>query len=221
MNAEKKTYTVRKASGKIKLSCDETIWAAADRLSIDEYPWYTHGQKQATTVAALYDADAIYLLFICEDKHIYAVETRPNGDVYKDSCVEFFANVDPEKGDDYFNFEANCCGTIHLAFGPDRYNRTLASGDVLEKIRVSTSIPTATKEESPSDDGWWLAAKIPFSAISKLAGYPVEVKSGTIWTANFYRCGGKTDPQHACWNPIATPQPDFHQPGYFGILKFE
>ena len=221
MNAGEKTYTVRKASGEVKLSCDETIWTAADRLSIDEYPWYTGGQKQATTVAALYDADAIYLLFICEDKHIYAVETRPNGDVYKDSCVEFFANVNPEKGNDYFNFEVNCCGTIHLAYGPDRYNRTLAPDDVLEMIRVSTSIPTPTKEESPSDDGWWLAAAIPFTAISRLTGYPVEVNSETIWEANFYRCGGKTDPQYACWNPIATPQPDFHQPKYFGILKFE
>ena len=87
--------------------------------------------------------------------------------------------------------------------------------------RVGTSIPTPTKVESPNDDGWWLAAAIPFSAISELAGFKVAPKSGTVWRANFYRCGGRTDPQYACWNHIDNPQPDFHRPEFFGNLTFE
>ncbi len=213
-------YLVRRASRAVRPACDDPAWERAERLSIDEYPWYADGLKQETAAAVLYDDEAIYILFVCEDKHISAVETRPNGDVYLDSCVEFFVTVDPEGGG-YFNFEANCCGTVHMSFGAGREGRRLAPPKVLNAVSVESSIPTPTKNESPTDDGWWLAAAIPFSAISEMVGGDVAPKSGDIWRANFYRCGGKTDPQYAAWNPIDCPKPDFHRPEFFGILTFE
>ncbi|MDY7009218.1 MAG: carbohydrate-binding family 9-like protein, partial [Planctomycetota bacterium] len=74
---------------------------------------------------------------------------------------------------------------------------------------------------SSGDDGWWLAAAIPFAVISQIAGRKIAPKSGTHWRANFYRCGGKTDPQAACWNPIDLPEQDYHRPEFFGNLSFE
>ncbi len=219
-----KNYLVRRASGPVRLACDDPVWGQADRLEIDEYPWYTSGLKQATAVAVLYDDEAIYLLFVCEDKHISAVETLANSNVHIDSCVEFFATIDPDGrwgkwG--YFNFEANCCGAAKLGFRPGPEWRTLAPAELVETIRVNTSIPTPTKDESPDDDGWWLAAAIPFSAISEMVDGDVAPKSGDTWRANFYRCGGKTDPQYAAWNPIDLPEQDYHRPEFFGNLEFE
>jgi len=49
----------------------------------------------------------------------------------------------------------------------------------------------------------------------------IRDRSGTVWRANFYRCGGKTDTQYACWNPIGCEKPDFHRPEFFGDLTFE
>jgi len=219
--SEAKSYVVRRAAGAVRLACDDPSWSAAERLSIDEYPWYEQGQRQGTSVALLYDAEAVHALFVCEDRHIHAVETRPNGNVYLDSCVELFANVAPERDAGYFNFEANCCGTFHLGFGPGRQDRRLASPEVLDQIRVAASIPTPTKEEASTDDGWWLAVAMPFSAISRLAGFDVAPGPGTVWRANLYRCGGKTDPQYACWSRIDWPKPDYHRPEFFGILNFE
>src|SRR5690554_2661839 len=62
----------------------------------------------------------ILLKFYVRENHIRAMETSTNGDVYKDSCVEFFITHD---GVNYYNFEFSCIGTIHLAWGPDRHNR--------------------------------------------------------------------------------------------------
>ncbi len=219
--AETKSYLIRRAVEPVRLAADDLAWNQADRLAIDEYPWYRAGSKEATDVALLYDDQAVYALFVCQDRHISAVETRPNGSVYLDSCVEFFAMPSPPREKGYFNFEANCCGTVHLGFGPGRQGRRLAGPAVHDQLCVATSIATATRAESPNDDGWWLAAALPFSALSQFAGFRVAPASGDLWRANFYRCGGKTDPQYACWNRIEWEKPDFHRPEFFGELKFE
>ncbi|MHC4716098.1 MAG: carbohydrate-binding family 9-like protein [Planctomycetota bacterium] len=217
--SESKSYLVRRAPGAIRLACEDPAWGAADRILIDEYPWYAGGAKQETDVALLYDDEALYALFVCEDRHIASAETRTNGDVYRDSCVELFASPGPGEG--YFNFEANCCGVVHLGFGDGRGQRRLAGEPVHESIQVVTSIPTDTKDESPNDDGWWLAAALPFEALTELAGAKVQPASGDTWRGNFYRCGGKTDVQYACWSPIERDRPDFHRPECFGTLQFE
>ena len=218
--SETKEYLVLRATAPLRLALDEPAWNRAERLNIDEYPWYQSGQRQETDVALLYDDRAIYALFVCEDKHIHSVETRPNGNVYLDSCVEFFAIPDAANAG-YFNFEANCCGTMHLGWGSGRPNRTLAGPRIHKAIKVVTSIPTPTRQESPNDDGWWLAAELPFAALAELGGANVGPLRGDTWRANFYRCGGKTDTQYASWNPIGNPKPDFHRPEFFGVLRFE
>ncbi len=217
--SETRTYTIHRSSGPVGLNPKDNAWSKAEKLSIDVYPWYKGGDKQGTEGRLLYDDEAVYALFICQDKHIYSEETRPNGNVYKDSCVEFFAIPDLANGG-YFNFEANCCGCVHLGWGPGRPDRKLAGPETHAGLKVATSVSGPTKNESPSDNGWWLAARLPFSTISQFAGLTVAPRAGTIWKANFYRCGGKTDDQYACWNPIGHPKPDFHRPEFFGTLRF-
>ena len=219
--AETREYVIRRAAGPVRLACDHEAWTAADRLAIDRFPWYVSGNRQATDVAVLYDDRAVYALFVCEDKHINSVETRPNGNVYLDSCVEFFAQPDPDAHPEYFNFEANCCGTVHLGWCPDRHGRKLAGPEVHDLIRVKTSIAPPTRVESPNDDGWWLAVELPFEALSRFGGFKVAPASGTRWRANFYRIGGRTDVQYGCWNRNDCEKPDYHQSKYFGNVIFE
>lgn len=218
---EPRNYLVRKASQAPRLAAADPTWSAAETLSIDVFPWHEAGAQQGTRVGLLYDETSLYVLFICEDAHIYSVETRPNGPVCNDSCVELFAQPNPDEDDGYFNFEANCCGTMHLGFGGAREARRLAEPAVFNQLCVTTSIPTPTRAESPSDDGWWLAAAIPFASIGEFAGKQVRPAGGTLWRANFYRCGGQTDGQYACWNPIDWAKPDYHRPEFFGTLTFE
>ncbi|MDE6137165.1 MAG: hypothetical protein K2F97_06800, partial [Muribaculaceae bacterium] len=44
-------------------------------------------------------------------------------------------------------------------------------------------------------------------------GKPVEMRG------NFYKCASATSqPHYLSWNPIDTPEPDFHRPEFFGKL---
>ena len=204
---------------------DATPWQRAEPLAIDQFVWFERGQKQATALRVLYDDDALFLQFLCEDSHIFSETTELNGPVCRDSCVEFFATIDPAKGPDYFNFEVNACGTIHLGWGPagsgGGVSRSLVSAELAAAITVVSSVAGPTKQESPSDANWWLAARIPFATLSAFTGQPVRVGPGTLWRCNAFRCGGKTDDQFAAWAWIDWPHPSFHRPQFFGELRFE
>ncbi|MFB3892092.1 MAG: carbohydrate-binding family 9-like protein [Phycisphaerae bacterium] len=219
-------YMIKKAARAVPLT-GEVIgpWSRAEVLKIDHYPWYKAGVKQATSVRLLYDAKAIYVQFICEDKHIFARKTEFNGPVCLDSCVEFFATIEPAVRPDYFNLEINCCGQIHMGFGQERHGRILMAPELARRMKIVTSIKASSKEESAKDNGWWVAAAIPFDVISEFAsqknpGTLVKPGKGTVWKANFYRCGGKTDEQYAVWNDIKWAKPDYHRPEFFGELEF-
>jgi len=198
-----------------------TAWAKADQDDIDLFPWHTSGDKQATAVRVLYDATTLYVQFICQDKHIFAKAGKLNDPVHLDSCVEFFLNPHPQKASAYVNFEWNCCGVQHTGFGPDRHVRKEITPDLAARMSIVTSVATPRKEESPADNGWWLCAAIPFEVLEEMTGSTVRPGRGTVWRGNFFRCGGKTDDQYACWNAISTPSPDFHRPEFFGELRFD
>ncbi|MFH0807555.1 MAG: carbohydrate-binding family 9-like protein [Elusimicrobiota bacterium] len=215
-----KKVIIRKINTELPLdgNLSKPEWKSAEQLSIANYPWYERGGKQKTTVKLLYNNTFLYILFYCEDKHSYSEVTELDGLVCLDSCVEFFANPG---GNKYFNLETNCCGTIHLAYGPDRHHRKLAGEKLAVKIKIYKTMKGKTKKESPGDKDWILEMRVPFSMLEELTGVKMNNLSGKIWKANFYRCGGKTNPQYACWSLIKTETPDFHRPEYFGEITFE
>jgi hypothetical protein len=157
----------------------------------------------------------IWLKFYVQEKNILAQETKINGDVYKDSTVEFFISID---GTNYYNFEFNCIGTPHVGYGPGRENRTPILPEVIKQIDIESSLgnePFAEKSESFS---WEMMICIPtqcfaFDKVQRLNG--LEAK------ANFYKCGDETsDPHFVTWNAIDTENPDYHRPEFFAPVKF-
>lgn len=220
MSTNKPCYTVEKVDTLSQMTADPAglPWEKVNVLEIDNYPWYSAGKKQRTTVRACYDAENIHLIFECEDVHIAASAREPNGPVCQDSCVEFFAGP-PDTGQ-YFNLEINCCGDILLGYGQKRQNRILADPALIRQIEVATTVQERPKHESPDDDGWILQVRLPLEVLNRLTGQAIKPSPGERWRANFYRCGGRTDPQYACWSPIQTPSPDFHRPEFFGTITF-
>ena len=215
---QRRRHTVARADGPVELSGSvrATSWPRARPLHVDVYPWYAGGGKQATEVRLLYDPDNLYAQFRCRDLHIFSAETKLNGDVYKDSCVEMFAGIDEV----YFNLEINCCGVMHLGVGSGRTPRRLVDAVLAGQIKIATSIRSPIKAESPDDRDWWVAARLPFAVLNKFTARVLTPRPGATWRANFYRCGGRIDPQYACWSPIDTPEPDYHRPEFFGELRF-
>lgn len=158
----------------------------------------------------------IWLKYYVTEKHILAKETLTNGEVYKDSCVEFFISVD---GKNYYNFEFSCIGTIHLSHGPGRSNRKFVDPEIIKNIGIESSLGNQPFEEKTGNFEWEMMIRIPTESF---AFDQIKSLKGLKATANFYKCGdGTSKPHYVTWNPIGTENPDYHCPEYFGKVLFE
>lgn len=160
--------------------------------------------------------DAILLHFRVKEASVRAIAGHDNGPVWEDACVEFFSV--PADDDIYYNMECNCAGTL-LIGGGAKGNRQHAPQEVLDKVQRWASLGRESFEERVGECSWEVALVIPYSAyflhnITSLDGKQVR--------ANFYKCGdGLQTPHFLSWNPIELPQPNFHCPEFFGMLRFE
>lgn len=160
--------------------------------------------------------DEIWLKYYVKEKHIRARETRTNGDVYKDSCVEFFISPGEKN---YYNFEFSCIGTIHLGYGPGRGNRKFVDPKIIEKIDIKSSLGSAPFNDKSGNFEWEMMIRIP---IESFAYSNLKTFKGLNAEANFYKCGEETAVMHyVTWNPIKTENPDYHRPEFFGKVQFE
>lgn len=212
-------YLIERAISEVPLvgEVEGTPWSRADVATIDRFPWDTGKTRETASARALYDEDALYLQYQVEDKRIVADTTSLNGPVYEDSAVEYFASPDPADRR-YFNFEVNCVGTVHLGWGPDRTRREHVNPETADAIRVATSVDGPVTEPDPDDQTWWLAATLPFKALSRFTGTEISPGPGTTWKGNFQRLGGGSE--FAVWSTIEAPEPDFHRPEAFGGFEF-
>ncbi len=195
-------------------------WENVPAAEIDNFPWHVSGARHRSQARLLHNSTHLFAEFYCEDTHISSRVIELNGMVSGDSCVELFACPDPEHSRAYFNIEINATGTLLLAYGSDRYDRRYIDFDYAKDIKIWRSIQGLLKDESPDDRDWRVIASMPYASLSAVAGRDIAPREGARWTGNFHRCGGRTNPQHACWAPISTPMPDFHQPDFFGDLLF-
>ena len=160
--------------------------------------------------------DEIWLKYYVNEKNILAQETRINGDVYKDSTVEFFISVD---GKNYYNFEFSCIGTPHVAHGPGRGDRTFVKPEIIKNIEIESTLGTEPFAEKSGNFEWEMMIRIPLECF---AFDTIKTLNGLKATANFYKCGDETsDPHFVSWNPIETENPDYHCPQFFGEIEFE
>ena len=107
-----------------------------DIQSIHTINWKEFSYKPDVKFRIAYCQGNILLKYYVNEKNIMAKETKINGDVYKGSCVEFF--ISPDQNDYYYNFEFNCIGKCHGAFGKSRQNRKFISPEILNNIQPDT-----------------------------------------------------------------------------------
>lgn len=219
-------YAIKSTTATVPLdgTVDETPWDRADRLDVDQFNWHVEGPKPETTARMLYDSRRLYLQFRVEDREISSKVTELNGPTFQDSSVELFADPNPDEDSRYFNFEANCCGYFKLGWQEEGWQergieRDLLPATLAERIDVETSIEGETREPQPDDEGWWLAASIPFAVLAEFTG--IDIDPGTVWRGNVYRSGVATTSQMASWNPMPTAEPAYHSPEHFGRFRFD
>lgn len=211
-----KTLNIPKILGLETLSPEElvkTLEIHGAHDAIDNAPWTSFPYKPEVTISVATTDKYLFICFSTKGLGLKAEFATTNMPVWQDSCVEFF--VEDKDGKGYRNFEINCIGTLLSAHQERKgINTEMISHSDADKI---IRYPSVTKEPFTEIDGiheWKLTVGIPWNFL----GYetiPESIK------ANFYKCAdGSKWPHYLCWSPIATQEPDFHRPEFFGKLIF-
>ena len=189
-----------------------SILDSEERHFINIAPWKGYSYLPKVSFAVLHCNTAILLKYFVDESYVRAHYRHINDPVYNDSCVEFFIGFDDPAS--YYNLEFNCLGTALMGYGKSR-DRDFLEKNIIKKISSCTSLQPGFKEGALQ---WELTLVIPvavfcFNNISALQGSNARV--------NFYKCGDELPQQHYCvWNPVNSPECNFHLPEYFGTMEF-
>lgn len=215
-----KTIEVTKLATESEKPDLEEISAKLDKLPgkyrIETLNWKEFEYKPEVIFSIAYGEKEIFLKYYVKENYIKAEKTETNQMVCEDSCVEFF--ISP--GDDgiYYNLEFNPIGTCLLGTGTSRADSRRADPEIISGIRRLASAGTSPFSERTGETEWTLTLAIPFSVFFH---HEIKDLKGRTFRANFYKCGDNlTVPHYVTWNPVGTENPDYHQPKYFGTLKF-
>ncbi len=160
--------------------------------------------------------EELFLRFEVEERYTQALIEEDNGEVWTDSCVEFFLSFD-ERG--YYNFETTCIGRMLLGFRKEKPHPVYASKEVMQRIVRIPSLGTTPFKERVGENRWQLTLKIPAKA---LFCHEFTTWKGLKFRANLYKCGDKlSHPHFLSWQPIHAEKPNFHLPAFFGEIYCE
>jgi len=196
------------------------ISAELDSLSgrelIDTINWADYPYKPDVELSIGYSDNEIFLKYYVTEEYFKAEMTESNQNVFEDSCVEFF--VSPEEDGIYYNLEINGIGTCLLGSGTGRADSNRVNPEIISKIRRLSSVGHKPVKEKEGKFSWTITVAVPFEVFFH---HKVKELKGKSFRANFYKCGDKLKvPHYVTWSRIGTPNPDYHQPAWFGVLKF-
>ena len=186
------------------------------RAYITQYPWGCEYRPEAYGILGWDDA-FLHVYMRCYDKLLRAEIRQDNGDIYTDSCLEFFMNPIPGVRRMFINLEVNPLGYLYLAVG----------GEVLEERQLLSSAEydhfgIEIREKPQSGEYWDFCASVPFAFIERVV--PEFRKSETMhFTGNFFKCGDETEKPHfGTWSNIEpkTEHPNFYRVDCFGDIDF-
>lgn len=186
------------------------------RAYVTHYPWGCEYRPE--TYGCLgWDDECLHIYMRSYDKYLRAETTCDNGDVYLDSCMEFFMNPIPGVRDIFINLEVNPLGYLYLAIGPEILeDRTLLLSDAYNHFEIEI------RDEMPKGDYWDWCASVPFAFIESVV--PEFHKECEMhFTGNFFKCGDETKkPHYGAWSNIEpkTEEPFFYRIDCFGSIDF-
>jgi hypothetical protein len=160
-----------------------------------------------TEATFLWSPEKLFVRFVCHYRELVTFhdseESGRRDGLWDRDVVEIFLQPDRFGSRHYTEFEVAPNGMwLDLEIFPGG-RRGLNSGVVC----------TARIE---SDCVWTAQMAIPMSSITS------NFDPAQPWRVNLYRCEGR-DPErwYSAWRPTRTPEPAFHVPEAFGILRFE
>ena len=196
---------------------EETLDQEIVPLKLEMANWEEFPYKPDVSVQIAWNENELFLQYQVSEQSVKAEITESNGQVWTDSCVEFF--LSPEGNDAYYNLEVNCIGTILLGYRKKGETVIHASNEQISNIRRISTLGNSPFPERKELTEWQITVAIPWEAFFK---HELKSVSGMGMRGNFYKCGDElTVPHFVSWTKIKTEKPNFHAPEFFGGLEFE
>jgi len=218
-------YTIRRVSAapQLQVGWSDPVWNQADTLEVQQFRPESSDHHPKTTARLLHDQQGIHGIFHVQDRYVRCLRTQYHDPVWKDSCVEFFAQPKPDRG--YFNFEFNCGGAFLCYYitnperTPDGFKEFIkVPAGIGETIRTHSSLPPRIEPEIAEAVVWTLSFFVPFPLFEYYLG-PLGSVAGQEWRGNFFKCAEETSHPHwASWSPV--DELNFHRPDCFGTIRF-
>ena len=185
----------------------EDEWERANPIHFS-HDWQGKNEDpdRGTEVRVLWSEHELYLRFHCQYRAIHVFPDGPGGrrdSLWDRDVAEVFLQPDRFGEKYYKEFEVSPNGQwLDLNITP-RGLEHITSG-----MRTLVALDEARHE-------WTACLAIPMSAVSS------QFDPAQSWRVNFFRCEG-ADPErfYSAWQPTFTPEPNFHVPEKFGVLRF-
>lgn len=162
-----------------------------------------------------HNGSELFIKFTVTEGYTMAKVTEDNGEVWTDSCVEFFLALD-DTG--YYNFEFTCIGKALLGFRKERPAAVHATPEIMASIKRFATLGNGNFDERKGENHWELTVALPATALFR---HGISEWTGVKATANVYKCGDNlSKPHFLSWQPIDTPAPDFHVARCFTEVDF-
>ncbi|MFZ9034388.1 MAG: carbohydrate-binding family 9-like protein [Anaerohalosphaeraceae bacterium] len=221
----RKSYGIKRCSGAntIDANWEKPFWREIEPAKIILSHWTVQSEHiPKTEVKLQYDDKNLYVIFRVQDQYVRAVTTQIHGDVWKDSCVEFFFAPSKERPSSYFHLETNCCGVLLMQHHTRPHeNSCYLDVQDCQKIIITSSASGPIRNEIAKPLVWTLEYALPVKILSKYSDMQ-KPAPGVVWRGNFYKCADDSSHPHwMTWSKIDTDFPDFHRPEFFGLLEFE
>jgi Domain of unknown function (DUF1083). len=161
-----------------------------------------------TQVRALWNPESLFLQFVCRYRTLTTFEeSDANGrrdQLWDRDVAEVFLQTDPGRPRRYLEFEISPNGMwIDLDISPE--------GKSNPRSGMKSHVVLTESEKL-----WTATMALPMSALEK------HFDPDSQWRVNFFRVEGAAEPRfYSCWRPTYTPQPNFHVPEAFGLLRFQ
>jgi len=191
---------------------DNEIWLRCQPIAITHY-W--SGESAPTSrhaeVRLCWNDEGLIVKFVCQQHEALIVSEEPITEVKtiglwdRDVC-EIFVAPDPTNPGQYFEFEAAPTGEwIDLAIQIKPEGRE-TEWDYQSGMKTFSRI---------AEHQIIVALSIPWS------GRIPKPIAGDEWRANLFRCVGPDEAtRYLAWRPTGTPEPNYHVPEAFGVLRF-
>ena len=196
-----KEYTVEVADSPEKVRF-------AHLARIREYAWGGGYRPRANGRLLYVPGDGFYAHLTAYEKDPRATYVNDMDPVYRDSCLEFFAEYKPGYG--YINCEVNANGAILSAYGFNREERTPLN-------EICGKFPDVSIKRYP--DRWTAVIRVGDEILSTVYG-DIAFGPGSVIRGNFYKCGDDCIEAHyGAYSRIEYAYPNFHLPDQFAVMR--